>query len=124
LVVTEKQLAILESIAKAPTESKQLIQHALFDWHLQKMFNEQIAGQVGLNRQQVGVWRWRWADSFDSLVAIEFRENGATRKLAIEHVLSDAPRSGSPGTFTPEQVTHILAVACQSPGLSNRPIDH
>jgi transposase len=37
-------------------------------------------------------------------------------------VLSDAPRSGRPLTFSAEQVTQILAVACEDPQLSNRPI--
>ena len=44
-------------------------------------------------------------------------------RRAIEEVLSDAPRSGSTGTFTAEQVTQILAVACEPPELSGRPID-
>jgi len=38
-------------------------------------------------------------------------------------VLTDAPRSGSTGTFTAEQVTQILAVACEPPEQSGRPID-
>jgi transposase len=125
VIVTEKQFAILEQIAKAPTASQQLIQRAnIILLAFTKSFNEQIAVQVGLNRQQVGVWRRRWADSFDALVAIECRENRATLKRSIEQILSDAPRSGSPGKFTPEQVTQILAVACESPELSNRPIDN
>lgn len=47
-------------------------------------------------------------------------EIGLRRK---QDVLSDAPRSGSTGTFTAEQVTQILALACESPELSGRPID-
>ena len=124
IVVTEKQFAILEEIAKAHTESQQLIQRAKITLlAFAKNSNEEIAVQVGLNRQQVGVWRRRWADSFDALVAIECRETRATLKRSIGQVLSDAPRSGSPGKFTPEQVIKILAVACESPELSNRPID-
>jgi hypothetical protein len=36
--------------------------------------------------------------------------------------LSDAPRPGCPGKITAEQVAQILAVACESPKLSGRPI--
>jgi hypothetical protein len=36
--------------------------------------------------------------------------------------LQDAPRSGAPGTFTPEQLTHLFAIACESPADSERPI--
>ena len=125
VIVTERQFAILEQISKASTASQQLIQRAnIILWGFAKSFNEDIALQVGLNRQQVGLWRQRWACSFDALVAIECRENRATLKRSIEQVLSDAPRIGSPGTFTAEQVTQILAVACEAPELSNRPIDY
>jgi len=64
-----------------------------------------------------------WQQSFDALVAIECRETQAELRRAIEDVLSDAPRSGSTGTFTAEQVTLILSVACEPPEQSGRPID-
>lgn len=124
VIVTEKQFAILQQIANAPSSSQCLIQRAsiilsAFD----KVLNVDIALQVLLNRQQVGLWRRRWADSFNALVAIECRENHATLKRSIEQTLSDAPRSGAPGTLNAEQVIRILAVACESPELSGRPID-
>ena len=43
---------------------------------------------------------------------------------AILDVLSDAPRPGAPATFTAEQVAGIVALACEPPGLSGRPINH
>ena len=82
-----------------------------------------MAAEVGLNRRQIGLWRRRWADSFEALIAIECRETNATLYRAIQQVLSDAPRGGAPGTFTAEQVTHILAVACEPPENSGRPIN-
>jgi hypothetical protein len=82
-----------------------------------------IAKEIGLTRKQAGLWRRRWQQSFDALVAIECRESHAALRRAIEEVLSDAPRSGSPGTFTAEEVTQILAVACEPPSQSGRPID-
>ena len=39
-------------------------------------------------------------------------------------MLSDEPRPGNPGKFTPEQVTQILALACEPPEKSGRPITH
>jgi len=85
--------------------------------------NADIADKVGLARKQVGLWRRRWQQSFEALIAIECRESQAVLRRAIEDVLSDAPRSGSTGTFTAEQVTLILAVACEPPEQSGRPID-
>jgi transposase len=86
--------------------------------------NVAIAQDVGLHRRQVGLWRRRWQQSFDALVAIECRESRAALCRAIEDVLSDAPRNGESEKFTAEQVTMILAVACEPPEQSGRPIDH
>ena len=82
-----------------------------------------IALKVVLARKQVGLWRRRWQQSFDALVAIECRAAQAELRRAVEDVLSDAPRCGSTGTFTAEQVTLIMAVACEPPEQSGRPID-
>jgi transposase len=125
VIVTEKQLAILEQITNARTAPQQLIQRAkIILLAFGGMLNMQIPEQVRLNRQQVGLWRRRWADSWQALISIECHENHATLKRSIELTLSDAPRSGAPGTFTAEQVTQILAIACESPELSGRPIDN
>lgn len=42
----------------------------------------------------------------------------------ITETLSDAPRSGAPATFTPEQIVQVVAVACSDPEESDRPITH
>src|SRR5262249_59096531 len=48
----------------------------------------------------------------------------AAFRRAVEAVPADRPRSGNPGKFTPEQVTQILALACEPPEQSGRPITH
>ena len=40
----------------------------------------------------------------------------------IEDVLSDAPRGGSHGKFTGEQIAQVLATATEPPELSDRPV--
>ena len=72
----------------------------------------------------MGRWRRRWQESFDALISIECSSPTAALRSAVEEVLSDAPRSGSPGTFTAEQVTQIIAIACEPPENSGRPIDY
>jgi len=86
--------------------------------------NREIARPVGLNAQAVGVWRRRWARAWPRLICIECGETQAAHRRAIEEVLSDAPRSGNPGKFTPEQIAQILALACEPPERSGRPITH
>jgi putative transposase len=88
------------------------------------LVNEDIAEQIGCERHAVGPWRHRWADAFQRLVLVECCEKPSALPLAIEGLLSDLPRSGSPGKFTAEQVTQILAIACEDPEKSGRPVTH
>jgi transposase len=122
--LTEKQLAILQQIVRSTTMPLRLVQRAqLIVLAFDGMFNRVIANAIGLQRKQVGLWRRRWKQSFDALVAIECRESQAALRRAVEEVLGDAPRSGSSGKFTAEQVTQVLAVACEPADQSGRPID-
>jgi transposase len=124
IMVSEKQQGILLQMRRSTTAPQRLVQRAgIILMGFAGAFNRDIAKQLGLARKQVGLWRRRWQQSFDALVAIECRESQAALRRAIENVLSDAPRSGSTGTFTAEQVTHILAVACEPPEQSGRPVD-
>jgi transposase len=43
---------------------------------------------------------------------------------SVPERLQDALRSGSPPTFTAEQLTHLFAIACEDPRESGRPISH
>src|SRR4051794_12157792 len=120
--VTEKQLTILQELSRSRTAAKGIVQRAsILVLGFQGLLNEQIAVDVGLNRQQVGIWRQRWREAWDSLCVWECTEPRRLREAVLE-VLSDAPRPGSPGKITADQVAQILAVACESPRLSGRPI--
>lgn len=122
--LTEKQQTVLEQIVRSFVAPRRLIQRArLILLGFARWLNGEIAKEIELDRKQVGQWRRRWQASFDALVAMECRESQAALRRAIEDVLSDAPRAGSPGTFTAEQVTQVLAVACEAPSQSGLPID-
>ncbi len=121
--VSEKQLVVLQELRRSRTVAKGIVQRALIIvLGFRGLLNEQIAVKAGLNRQQVGVWRQRWRDAWEALCVWECTEPHRLREGILE-VLSDAPRPGSPGTFTAEQVAQILALACESPKLSDRPIN-
>jgi transposase len=120
--VSEKQLVLLQEFSHSRTAAKGIVQRALIVvLAFQGLLNEEIALEVGLNRQQVGVWRQRWRDAWDALCVWECTQPHRLREAILE-VLSDAPRPGAPATFTAEQVTQIVALACESPKLSGRPI--
>lgn len=122
--LTERSLSILRQIRASTTEAQRLIlRTGVILMAFAGRLNVTIAQDLGLSRKQVGLWRRRWQQSSDALVAIETHETHAELRRAIEDVLSDAPRSGSPGSFTGEQVTQILATACEPPEQSGRPVD-
>ena len=123
--LSEKQLELLQKIRRETTASVRLVQRSrIILLAFERRLNEEIADEVSLNQRQVGLWRRRWQESFDALVSIECSSPTAALRSAIEEVLSDAPRRGSPGTFTAEQVTQIIAIACEPPENSGRPIDY
>ena len=122
--ITEKQQKILQEFSRSRTVASFVIQRAtIVLLGFQGMLNESIAVEVGLNRQQVGVWRQRWRDAWVSLCLWECNEPHRLREGILD-VLTDAPRPGCPAKFTAEQVTQIIALACEPPKLSGRPISH
>ena len=74
--------------------------------------NAQIARQLGVNVNTASLWRNRWL----GLAAASLDD------LSIEERLADAPRPGAPARITPQQVCQIVALACEAPSLSERPI--
>jgi transposase len=125
VTITERQQDILRTIRDAPTAPSQLRQRAAIVLSaFEKHGNREIAAEVGLSRRRVSLWRRRWADAWGRLIRIEGSESHAALRRAIERALSDEPRPGPPGKFTPEQVVSILAVACEPPAKSGRPITH
>ena len=74
--------------------------------------NSQMAREEGIDIDTVRLWRGRWL----GLQAITLDD------LSVEDRLTDAPRSGKPVRITDEQVCSIIALACEAPERSGRPI--
>jgi hypothetical protein len=73
----------------------------------------------------VWTWRQRWRDGAEALDAAETTGDADQALLArIEAMLDDAPRSGSPGDFSAEQLAQIISVACEAPEDCGRPVTH
>lgn len=88
----------------------------------EKDSNQTIGGQLGCSAKTVGKWRRRWRDSFEALLAMQFTENRAAFRRAIMECLRDAPRRGSPGKFSAEQIVALIGIACEPPENSGRPV--
>lgn len=121
--VSERQWELLQEFSRSRAVPKAVGQRALIlVLGAQGMKNERIAAEVGLIRRQVGIWRRRWRDAWDALCVWECTEPRRLREAVLE-ILSDAPRPGRPGKITADQVARILAVACEPPSPSDRPIN-
>lgn len=123
--VTERQKAILEQIVKRTTNSQRLVKRAeIILKAAEGKRNVHIANEVGSNREKVHRWRGRWGANSERLKAIE--EEGSDKELrqAIEEILSDAPGRGAPPKFTAEQIVQIVAISCEKPENSGRPVTH
>ena len=68
------------------------------------------AERLGRGRATVQRWRRRWS-------------HASADESALERLV-DAPRPGTPATFTPEQICSILALACEPPMRNGRELTH
>jgi transposase len=96
---TRQQIALRARIVLAATEGKN---------------NAEIAREEGIGVGAARRWRDRWLD----LQPIPLSE------LSAEERLEDLPRSGAPARITADQVCQIIAMACEEPEDSGRPISH
>ena len=69
----------------------------------------EVADALSTSRLTVRRWRRHWLERLDC--------------SALER-LQDAPRSGTPATFSAEQWCQLMAIACEPPEVSGRPISH
>ena len=96
-------------VRKARTEQRLTLRGRIILLAAKEHNHRQIARELKICRDTARKWRQRWLASAGSEASVEER-------------LQDAPRPGSPATFTPEQLTHVFAIACEPPADSGRPI--
>jgi transposase len=89
-------------------------QHLSFRAHVILLLAEglsapDVARRLGTTRTTVRRWRRHW-----------FKRQGC----AVPERLQDAMRPGAPATFSAEQWCQLIALACEPPEASGRPISH
>jgi homeodomain-containing protein len=113
VVLSERERAELDRLVRAYTTGQQVALRAriilLADDGLN---NLQIARELAVDDETPGHWRRRWLQFGD--VPLE--------EVSVEKRLADAPKPGAPAKFTPEQVCQMIALACERPADSDRPI--
>jgi transposase len=76
--------------------------------------NTEIAERVPMDVEAVGLWRRRWVGW----------QQVPLNEVSVAQRLADAPRPGHQPRLSPEQVCQIVALACEQPTGSGRPISH
>lgn len=84
----------------------------------------EIARQLGIGRKKVSRWCQRWLRGMEGLANGLESASSQSLEMRIRSLLEDAPRSGTPPKFTPEHHAQIIAIACENPQDSERPISH
>lgn len=124
IILSERQHTVLEQIVRRYSSPQGLVQRAqIILLANQNINNTQIAHQLQLARNTVRMWRQRWLGAVERLIAVEtegIMEKDLAQMIAI--MLGDAPRPGTPATFTTEQVVQIVALACELPENYKRPL--
>ena len=107
ITLTEEERNELERLVRARTTGQQLVVRArIVLLAADGLSTEEVARRLHLDSDAVRQWRARWRE----------RTGSVTERLA------DAPKSGRPARITPEQICQIIALACEIPADSDRPI--
>ena len=118
LPLTETQEALLQHLCSCgKTEQRLALRANILRSLAQGLPVVTTAKRLNITPKTVRKWRDRWREAADRFSEVENEPESLILKL-----LSDAPRSGAPPEFTPEQITQIVALSCEHPSESGRPI--
>lgn len=132
IILTPTQRETLRHLKRRQSSSQRLVRRVRIILKAASGANNtRIAELLDLDRGQVRTWRKRWLEATPPLTAAEEEAKekagaaaGVLITKVIEEVLADEPRSGTPPTFSPQQVVRIVALACEDPRACGRPVTH
>jgi putative transposase len=109
VVVLPVQRETLEQLVRIHSTPQQLAVRARMILHAADGVGVRAsARELGVWPKTVRYWRTRWRQAGDG--------------QSVPERLADAPRPGAPATFTAEQICAVVAMTCEKPSESERPI--
>ena len=117
---------ILEEMARQrSTEYRLVVRASLILAMSDGAGNHELVRTQNLDRGTVRYWRARWIEVSPKLTSAAASEiSDEDLRALVLTGWSDLPRRGTPPTFTAEQLVPIIAVACEEPAKSERPLRH
>ena len=116
VMLTAAERHALEALARRPSTPQQLALRArMILAAADGLNNTQIARQFGTNAEMPRRWRARW-------LAAGPADTDAPPDVAAR--LAEVKPPGPPARFTAEQFCQLIALACEIPEGSDRPISH
>ena len=113
--LTEDQRHALEKLEKAHNTEQQIaLRVRIVLTAGDGLNNAQIARKLSISIDTARQWRGRWLE----LQPVPYSD------LSVEGRLRDLPRPGAPARISADQVCQIIALACEKPEQSDRPITH
>jgi putative transposase len=109
VTVLPDQREALEQLVRTHSTAQQLALRARMIVHAADGIGvRESARELSVWPKTVRYWRQRWRQADD--------------KCSVCERLADSPRSGAPATYTPEQICAVVALTCEKPSDSERPI--
>jgi putative transposase len=125
IVLTSRQREALNQFIRREKSSQQLVRRAkIILAAADQRNNQHNADLLGMTPTTVRLWIERWNMASGILEKAESDENEKALSIAICRVLADVPRPGRPAEFPPELICQIVALGCEEPAESGRPISH
>jgi putative transposase len=113
IILTADARAALVRLVRAHTTGQQLALRARIVLLAAEGQNtSEVARSLGVDVGTARQWRDRWRQ-FPPVPLDD---------LSVAARLADAPKPGAPARLTPEQICQIIALACELPATSGRPI--
>lgn len=126
ITLSARQQRLLEHVVRCPRTPQQIVKRSRIILALAAgQSPNRIARTLATTRTTVCKWWVRWRQQSSAISRAEQQERNDQRFCAfLTQRLQDAYRRGTPATFSPEQLVKIIALACESPSASGRPITH
>ena len=129
--VTAEEQALLKKLVRQQKASQRLVRRIKIILMATEAGTtvRSLARKLGVAWGTVNTWIHRWQEARPHLNKVGSQKEEPAKWVknmlrVIKKVLADATRTGAPSKYRIEQYTQLLALACEPPELSGRPISH